>query len=82
VTAVVLAWQQQILFSLPCCPYFTGSRVVERLLAAGHNVQVLARPRTKPDREDMLLYLKVCFSRHATCCWPQQLQSTTSAIFY
>lgn len=33
--------------------------MVERLLAAGHNVHVLARPRSKPDPEDMLQYLQV-----------------------
>ncbi|KAF6259935.1 hypothetical protein COO60DRAFT_1700582 [Scenedesmus sp. NREL 46B-D3] len=37
---------------------YIGSRVVERLLAAGHSVHVLARPRGGPDPEDMLLYLK------------------------
>jgi hypothetical protein len=56
---------------------FAGSRVVERLLAAGHTVHVLARPRSKPDPEDMLLYLKVC---QTTCCLPQQPHRHTSSI--
>lgn len=37
---------------------YIGSRVVERLLVAGHDVHVLARQRAQPDPEDMLVYLK------------------------
>jgi nucleoside-diphosphate-sugar epimerase len=36
-----------------------GSRIVERLLACGHNVHVLCRPRASPGPGDMLQYLKV-----------------------
>jgi hypothetical protein len=36
-----------------------GSRIVERLLACGHKVHVLCRPRVAPGPEDMLQYLKV-----------------------
>jgi len=39
---------------------YAGSRVVERLLAAGHSVRVLARPRAvADDPDDVLTYLLV-----------------------
>jgi hypothetical protein len=37
--------------------------VVERLLACGHAVHVLVRPRTNPGPEDVLLYLQVSGGR-------------------
>lgn len=42
---------------------YLGSRVVERLLAAGHHVAVLSRPRPVHDPEDMLTYLQVRVQR-------------------
>jgi nucleoside-diphosphate-sugar epimerase len=39
--------------------HHAGSRIVERLLACGHNVHVLCRPRVAPGPGDMLQYLKV-----------------------